>query len=558
MTRKRGMMFRPAVESLESRVLFTTYYVDTVRDQPGGGLNDGLLSLREAITAANTDHACGDAEAGQRGVTDHIFFASRLRNRTITLAGKELEVTSSMWIGGADLNVTIDAGGLSQVFSINTSGSVGIRNLTLVKGNAQFGGVIGAAGSGKVFFSQLNITNGLAGEGGGLSINDRITATIEDCIFDSNLAANGGGALFNDSSGLVTVVDSRFSNNRVVSAGSFGGGVMNAGDHLVLSGSLVHANEAQSRGGGIYSARGTLEVVRDTIDTNLTFADEAGGGGIAVSAGLLRLLDTTISRNHAVSREAYGGGVSVGGTAWADIRNTTITNNVAGEGGGGGLHTNTTGRTAIYDSGVDGNMAGNGYGGAGIYALETDLEIHGSRIAQNSFAPATGTGGGIGVWSAHGSGSLLVTDSSIVENQSQHGAGIFVVADIPVTLDHVDVSRNHANWVGGGVSINGAGVARAAVTTIRNSTVNDNVANHAVGGISYGSNKPLTIDNSVISGNEGGILGGGLYTSVGPTISDSTITGNRADAGGGIYYNSSPPTLINTVVSGNSVNDIDS
>ena len=61
---------RPQVEVMESRQLLATIIVtgtsDTIAD-------DGIVTLREAITAANTNAASGDAPAGTAGL-DTIDF----------------------------------------------------------------------------------------------------------------------------------------------------------------------------------------------------------------------------------------------------------------------------------------------------------------------------------------------------------------------------------------------------------------------------------------------------------------------------------------------------
>src|SRR5690349_9857987 len=63
---------RAVAELLESRRLLTTITVTGTGDTIA---NDGVVTLREAITAANTDAPSGDAPAGQGGgVTDTIKF----------------------------------------------------------------------------------------------------------------------------------------------------------------------------------------------------------------------------------------------------------------------------------------------------------------------------------------------------------------------------------------------------------------------------------------------------------------------------------------------------
>ena len=59
---------------LETRSLLTTFVVDTLADGAGAD-SDGMLSLREAIVAANTNAAFADAPAGEADGDIIRFFA---------------------------------------------------------------------------------------------------------------------------------------------------------------------------------------------------------------------------------------------------------------------------------------------------------------------------------------------------------------------------------------------------------------------------------------------------------------------------------------------------
>jgi hypothetical protein len=90
------------VETLEDRMLLTAYLVDTLADDPSAGdVTDFRISLREAITAANTNAAFGDAPAGQGdGTVDTITFDASLTGQTIVLGGVELAVSDDLSLTG--------------------------------------------------------------------------------------------------------------------------------------------------------------------------------------------------------------------------------------------------------------------------------------------------------------------------------------------------------------------------------------------------------------------------------------------------------------------------
>ena len=62
----------------------TTYVVNSLEDNL---LTDGLVTLREAIGAANANAAVGDAPAGSAAGADMITFAPALAGGTIVLNG---------------------------------------------------------------------------------------------------------------------------------------------------------------------------------------------------------------------------------------------------------------------------------------------------------------------------------------------------------------------------------------------------------------------------------------------------------------------------------------
>ena len=97
--RKESVLSRRlAVETLEDRRMLAVITVDSLLDNfdPGAPTSDGVVTLREAITAANTNAVSGDAPAGSGA--DTILFDAALSGQTITLGGTELEITDTLTI----------------------------------------------------------------------------------------------------------------------------------------------------------------------------------------------------------------------------------------------------------------------------------------------------------------------------------------------------------------------------------------------------------------------------------------------------------------------------
>jgi hypothetical protein len=101
---------RLQLEPLESRWLLSTIYlVDSLEDVVAA---DGVLTLREAILAANTNQAVNEAPAGSPDAPDVIQFHPDLAGGTIVLSGQPLVITEDLQIVGPGADqLTIDGGG---------------------------------------------------------------------------------------------------------------------------------------------------------------------------------------------------------------------------------------------------------------------------------------------------------------------------------------------------------------------------------------------------------------------------------------------------------------
>lgn len=129
-TRNTDLLARPlAGEPLEDRRLLTTFVVNNEADVVD--LNPALLSLREAVGAANSNLGA-----------DTIQFAPAIRHINLTLG--QIEVTDSVTIDG---NVSIDAQGNSRIFDVDdgdhtSSSSVTLSRLKMTGGASLTGGAI--------------------------------------------------------------------------------------------------------------------------------------------------------------------------------------------------------------------------------------------------------------------------------------------------------------------------------------------------------------------------------------------------------------------------------
>lgn len=286
----RRRRIRLACEQLEDRTVPST--VTTLLDVVDP--NDGVLSLREAVQAAN-------ATAG----ADIIDFAPGLAGN-INLAGALPDLSTNIDIQGpgADLlTVRRNTGGSYRIFTVVSGATVALRDLSISDGFAQHGGGIFNAGT--LTVENSSVSGNVSGneepwsgsDGGGIYNTGTLTVTAS--TLSANNCGTGGGAIYN-SAGTVTVTDCTISGNSAAIIG--GGGIYNAAT-LTVTNSTLSGNEVwwYGSGGGIYNA-GTATVASSTITRN--FAADGGvqpGGGGIYNAATLHSRNTIIAGNEVES-----------------------------------------------------------------------------------------------------------------------------------------------------------------------------------------------------------------------------------------------------------------
>ena len=166
---------------------------------------DGLVTLREAITAANSDTATDTGQTGSG--SDTITFALGPGAHTINLTGALPELSTDMQIQGpgADLlTVRRDTGGDYRIFTVPAGSVVGLSGMSIANGLAP-GGFFSSVGGGIYNAGTLTVNNctisgNSAGVGGGIS-NSLIffqpeslgILSVNNCIFSGNSASDRGG-----------------------------------------------------------------------------------------------------------------------------------------------------------------------------------------------------------------------------------------------------------------------------------------------------------------------------------------------------------------------------
>ena len=375
------------VECLESRTLLTNYVVDVATDNAAdiSGVPDGLLSLREAVIAADTNAAFGDAPAGSADgdtiVFDpNVFSGDPVLNRTIKLENGELGIRDDLRILGVadstgDVNgVILDADMGDRAIRIISDELVSLADLTIVNAvspDGAGGGALRITGGARTILTRVTIEDSMAtGRGGAIFIGGS-TLEAHDSIIRNNDADTGGGIAGIQSA--MTLTHTLVEGN---DATGDGGGISNDGGRLILRVSVVSSNTADAPiglrgGGGIHNISGGRLAISSGSEVVGNTATYARGGGIYSFDGGVTIDDSTVSTNHA---GASGGGIeivhgeaiivsSLIGGPGADAGNSAGDPGGADQGDGGGLHLGGSGRVEIEDSFIQFNEAtGNGGG----------------------------------------------------------------------------------------------------------------------------------------------------------------------------------------------------
>ncbi len=235
---------------------------------------------------------------------------------------------------------------------------------TIIDGNKK-DRVLHIINSIKVEISNVQITNGLSGFGGGLLNEDATVNLNGSVIYRNNVDSDGGGI---NNSGIIFISDSRISENSVLTGG---GGIKNLGT-ATLDDCIISYNSAHDLSGGIEN-HGNITINNSTLFNN--FTDIAAGG--INNFGSAVISKCTINDNSALD----GGGINNAGIL--RILNSTVSGNTANQ--GGGIMNQIGGLIKAINSTIAENKATSI--GGGVFSVENaavgKFELQNTIIANN-------------------------------------------------------------------------------------------------------------------------------------------------------------------------------
>lgn len=261
------------------------------------GTNSDACSLREAITATNTDAAYGGCLAGSGQDT------ISLNNDTYTLTLDTIVITDDLILEGNQS--TIDAQSNGRILIVREA-DVQISDLSIVNGFATDGG--GVSNEGRLVLNRVNFIDNEATETGGAILN-LADLIIANSMFFGNTAAVGGAILNN---GGLLVVSSTFESNAATEAG----GALYTVSRAEIGLSTFYDNQSV-QGGAVVSNSGAVDIVSSTFVGNI-----AQEGGALYQEGGRDLAQ--IGASLLYGNQGEGGSADCGG----DIRVQAIGSNI--------------------------------------------------------------------------------------------------------------------------------------------------------------------------------------------------------------------------------------
>ena len=596
-------------ENLETRTMLTAYVLNSASDGAAetSAVADGNLTLREAIIAANTNAAFGDAAAGSAGEIDRIFFSPGAfgdgLEQTISLELGELEITDALRIDGSDRGITIDGDG-SRIFNVEAT-TLELGSLTLANGTGEGGDVLDDGSGGAIYAIDADLVVD------SVTFENNTATTSMSAIAGGILTSPGNGGAIWQSGGMLEITDSTFRGNIGTGESASGGALLLAGVEADISDTLFIDNAASRAGGAIEMVGSDLTLTNVRGFANTATGDDGGPG----NGGFLHVSNDDFDASVTVVGGRYGNNVAAleGGAFWnagsteMTLTNVLIRGNIAsGDGaddGGGAVFNN--GGTLTIEGGAQINNVANGDAGSGGAILSTDGEVTVSQTLfrgndarragggievidgsvelinvrgnQNTVGAAPGNGGFLHVTGMDGTTVDVAGGRYAFNIAAAEGGAFWNQAGSTMTLDGVNLFQNRARGDeadngGGAVFNNGGTLAIANSLIAQNRAVGDSGSGGGlltvdgdvtIDGVTFRNNAAvraggaieiidgsLLVDGSLLDGNFAGGSpgnGGGIHVTGtdGTTtfVRNSTLTRNRSSAEGGALWNAAGSTM---------------
>lgn len=369
----------------------------TVDSTSGLRANDGNCTLREALTAANTNVPVDGCAAGSVAGPDTVVVPAGVYVLT------EVDVAPPCCSGPVGLP-TIESAIIIEGATGNPEEVVIRRDPT-----GPLFAILGVSATGTFTLRNVRLSGGkpgVGGEGSGIVLNGTNPLTLENCIMsdhDATLTTGGAsrwGAIGRGQGGQLNVTNCLFSGNKGAEEGSaiqwvgsfnirnstFIDNTATRGGALKLNGnlsssitdSLIVGNVSTSRGGAVEALGGGTLTISNSFFSNNSSPND--GGAIYSENKRLVISGSTFDGN--VSNG--NAGAILGTSTTLDIRNSTFSANHAANEGGAIFSSpaTTLNNVSFIENVADSNGDGNGRGGA-IFVQGGTLSVANTLMVGN-------------------------------------------------------------------------------------------------------------------------------------------------------------------------------
>jgi len=468
--------------------------VNDLGDRNDGDINNGRLTLREAIAFSKTV-TWANSITFDPSLSGGVIQVGIQGNGGYYQIEKKLTIDARMLPGG----ITLNAGGRTiglhiNAFTVSTPNDfdVTLAGLTITGGVGSFGGggAVNSLTTGKLTIIDCELLNNNSGNGGlAGSVYARGNLELIDTVIDGSVALGTSGtnsAVFAD--GNITLLRSTIRNVGDATHRNFGvyaGIVTFSQFHLVT---LTDSQVTNTTGGGV-AAYGHVQMERSRIENNQgpgVLTPQVSGSGSSYVAGNVTLVDSIVSNN------------------------TSFT-------------------------GVDfqSAKAGNGIVAGGNVVL-TRSRVENNRVTSTQNV----RGGGVSAY-----GDVTATDSFINGNNAELGGGVYArgvdaqgsptAGEVIVTLVGTAVNNNES--VRGGAAVQAQGSVSIGTSTLSGNKLPSTFTNDTNGIVlleAFVSGQTLTITDSVLAGNSGPLTSktqvtNYLFTAANIEITRSQVTDNQ-------------------------------
>jgi predicted outer membrane repeat protein len=233
--------------------------------------------------------------------------AGVLADLGVTLSVRDLRCTD---------NIAVDGGCLAML-----AGTLDARRVVFENNRGMGrGGAIYLHGT-SLELTTIEASSNEAVNGGALAFEGG-HGTVRDAVLRSNLVAGEGGAILLVE-GEWQIENAECGDNEA----AWGGAIVLHGGHLSLQSALIHSNQSEGDGGGIYAENGDVTLLRAALVGNTSRT--ADGGALYANGGSSTLLHASCVGNTAAG---VGGCVTTDGSL--SVRSSELRNNHAAFGGG--------------------------------------------------------------------------------------------------------------------------------------------------------------------------------------------------------------------------------